>query len=448
MDNVITITSKDFPDDDYSYIINDDDADDNDETTIDFAYNSVKREYADRHPTSSNQCGFAVDRKDIDQKVFDTNIHSPINTIASKYLLYVAFAGGDVSNNGVVKMKSSYRHQISLRVEEESCSLNLDCFEYKPTCLDITKGGEAPPPTFGEICAYENLTLSSGRGSKDETNDIELYAPEESLPMFHYEALIGKFLNSRVFRLRIALSNVKGIRLMANPIDNSRPRDPRENDNDISAVLILETTEPLGEDSFAVRTVRSKRGNDDAFVQCPDWLPGDHTASKATRLYFYGSLNELRQTAGYIAKICPKLARMLEAKESNSLALAPGVVSVDYASAPSHNQTKMNGNNSNKNKKKTYSGPLPSPSAWDGKNDSVNEVFEKVLAREENPMKRMMLRIMCDPESALRVNQDPNSSPEDVMLSTLMCQQFMAGGGTDGMVDRLESRGVPDCVIS
>ena len=86
--------------------------------------------------------------------------------------------------------------------------------------------------------------------------------------MFHYEALIGKFLNSRVFRLRIALSNVKGIRLMANPIDNSRPRDPRENDNDISAVLILETTEPLGEDSFAVRTVRSKRGNDDAFVQC------------------------------------------------------------------------------------------------------------------------------------------------------------------------------------
>ena len=108
MDNVITITSKDFPDDDYSYIINDDDADDDDETTIDFAYNSVRQEYADRHPTSSNQCGFAVDRKDIDQKVFDTNIHSPINTIASKYLLYVAFAGGDVSNNGVVKMKSSY----------------------------------------------------------------------------------------------------------------------------------------------------------------------------------------------------------------------------------------------------------------------------------------------------------------------------------------------------
>lgn len=75
---------------------------------------------------------------------------------------------------------------------------------------------------------------------------------------------------------------------MAKLIDINQRRDPRENDNDIAAVLILEIADPLGEGSFAVRTVRSRRNNDDAFALCPDWLPGEITGSKATRFYFYG----------------------------------------------------------------------------------------------------------------------------------------------------------------
>lgn len=456
-DNVVTVTSRDYPTTSYSYIIHDEDDYDNDDAIIDFASNRIGREYTDRHPSSSDSSSSnGVQRKDMDQSKFNQSIHSPINTTASKYLFNVAFAGGGI-NGGHVDIKATYRHQISLRIDEESCTLNLDCFEYKPTCLDILSEGEDPPPTRGEENAYFNLIQTAGRGDLNEDDPSLLVEGRDysndwgsssgrDFTLTHYKALCAKFLNSRVFRLRIALSNVKGIRLMAKPIDINQRRDPRENDNDIAAVLILEIADPLGEGSFAVRTVRSRRNNDDAFALCPDWLPGDDTGSKATRFYFYGSLNEMRQTAGYIAKLCPKLARMFEAKESNSLALAPGVISVDYASAPSHNSNNMADVSSNV----TYDKPFPPVSAWNGTNDRVREVFEKFLAREENPMKRMMLRMMADPESLVRINQDPNSSPEDIMLSTMMGQQFLRSGGTDGMVDMLNDarENGEECTIS
>ena len=65
-------------------------------------------------------------------------------------------------------------------------------------------------------------------------------------------------------------------------------------------------------------------------------------------------------------------------------------------------------------------------------------------------MKRMMLRMMADPESLVRINQDPNSSPEDIMLSTMMGQQFLRSGGTDGMVDMLNDarENGEECTIS
>lgn len=452
-DNIITITPSDFPTSHYSYIISDEDDDENDDAIIDFGdIIGVRKEYTDRHPP----CPHDVQRKDMKQSVFNPSIHSPINTTASKYLFCVAVAGGGVSN-GHVDIKASYRHQLSLRIDEESCSLNLDCFEYKPTCLDILKDGEDPPPTKGEVHAFQNLCITAEKGDWDE-NDPELMEEGEDYRadwgrtgrdfiMTHYKALCGKFLNSRVFRLRIALSNVKGIRLIAKPVDSNRQRDPREDDNDLSAVLILEIEEPLGQDSFAVRTVRSRLNNDDAFSLCLDWLPGDNTGSKATRFYFYGSLREMRQTAGYISKICPKVAGMFQGRESNSLALVPGVISVDYASAPSHNSNIMVGESI-----PTYDKPFPPPFAWDGSLDSAWEVFERILAREENPMQRMMLRMMtAGPESIVAINQDPNSSPEDVVLSSIIAERFLQIGGTDGMLDMMDSareNGEEDCIIS
>ena len=451
-DNVITIVSSDYPTSDYSYVISDENDEDDDDAIIDFGDTRARKEYTDRHPP----CPHTVQRKDMDQSNYNTSIHSPINTTASKYLFNVAVAGGDVSN-GHVDIKASYKHQLSLRIDEESCSLNLDCFEYKPTPLDILKDGEDPPPTRGEVNVFQNLIITAGRADSDE-NDPELLEEGEDYRadwgrtgrdfiMSHYKALCGKFLNSRVFRLRIALSNVKGIRLIAKPIDGSRQRDPREDEDDLAAVLILEIKEPLGQDSFAVRTVRSRLNNDDAFSLCPDWLPGDGTGSKATRFYFYGSLHEMKQTAGYISKICPKVARMFKGEESNSLALAPGVVSVDYASAPSHNPNNMAGVSS-----LAYDKPFPPPSAWDGSIDSAWEVFERILAREENPMKRMMLRMMtAGPESIVAINQNPNASPEDVMLSSLVGEQFLRIGGTDGMVDMMDTareNGGEECIIS
>ena len=50
------------------------------------------------------------------------------------------------------------------------------------------------------------------------------------------------------------------------------------NYNNIAAVFIHEAY-PLGEDSFAVRTVLSSRNNY-AFALCPDWLPGGELTQK------------------------------------------------------------------------------------------------------------------------------------------------------------------------
>jgi len=78
-----------------------------------------------------------------------------------------------------------------------------------------------------------------------------------------------------------------------------------------------------------------------------------------------------------------------------------------------------------------------------------------MLAREENPAKRMMLRVMIviDPESAIAINQDPNSSPEDVMLSSLAGQNIIDNRGYDGILDIAEQarerreRGNEDCCV-
>lgn len=435
-DNIILLRPSDTPRGTFVYTFQDED--DDDETAIvSYADNDARMEYADKHPPVP-----IFDIARIDQSKFDSRCHAPITTTASKYLYSVVCASGDA---GITELNASYQHQLSLRIDERNPSLNLDCFEYQPTCMDLTIP-DPPVPTRGELNRFDNLFyygtgVGNEREDDDEVPELDDDVSAEKLQSMHYKAVVGKFLTSRCFRLRIAVSNIKGIRLMAKP--TAERRQPPENDNDIGAVLVLETTEPLGESSFAFRTVRSKRSdNADAFTLCSDWLPGDRTASKATRFYFYGSLKELKQTAAALAKLCPTLADMLKGKEEGTNSLASGV-SVAYDSAPSHSTDDQSPNNNN---------PVepPPPSSWNAAVANAREVFESILAREENPTTRMMLRMMVDPESVISINQDPNSSFEDILLSRLACQSVMDNHGYDGMLDHLDAaheRGDQDCAI-
>jgi len=130
-----------------------------------------------------------------------------------------------------------------------------------------------------------------------------------------------------------------------------------------------------------------------------------------------------------MAKLSIDIANMLEAKGSNTLALSPGIISVEYDAAPSYGSNKKRRVDGESN---AFTRPLPS--AWDGNIINIREVFEASLAREQNPAKRMMLRMMADPLSVIAVNQDPNSSAEDVMLSTMLGQQ-VAREGMDSVMD-------------
>lgn len=64
-------------------------------------------------------------------------------------------------------------------------------------------------------------------------------------------------------------------------------------------------------------------------------------------------------------------------------------------------------------------------------------MFETVLAREANPMKRMMLRMATDPESVIAVNQDPNASAEYLILSSIAARHVIENGGTDSLLDHV-----------
>lgn len=416
-DGIVAVTRSDVRGN-FVYTMRDGDGEDEEETI------SFVGEYADRHPAAGD--ADVPTREGISQRRRDARLHAPITTTASKYLFAVTFAGG---NAKLREIQAAYPHQLSLRIDEaEGGSVNLDCFEYKPTCADVLNPDSPPIPTRGELNRFANVHYHGDKAGSADEDDTEAADPDDEsdednkLIHMNYKALAGKFLTSRCFRLRIALSNVRGWRLMAASADD-RARGP-DSDSDFGAVLVLEIAEPLGETSFATRTVRSKRGKADAFALCQGWLPGDGTASSATRFYFYGNLEELKQTAAMIA-------RTSRGGAPNSL--APGV-SVAYGTAPRH---KRSGRKDIHNV--TRVDPPPT-SAWDGSINNLREVFEASLARLE-PTKRMMMRMMTDPESALRINQDPDSSPEDMLLSNLFCQHMIANRGTEALTEHAIAAG-------
>lgn len=241
-------------------------------------------------------------------------------------------------------LKTLIHHTLcaSCQIDEARKYLNLDCYEFKPTCADVTDEANPPIPTNRSVDAfyktfYTNTMTSSGWESDDdeEEEDAEwldkVLEPKEGRTFsrddvfqLNYQALVGQFTNSRSLRIRLPLLDVTGVRLM-------RHIDSEDNEEDVGAVLILEFNKHGGR-SYASRMVHSKYHCENEFATISDWTPGE-VASRSTRFYFYGNLVELKQTAALIAKICPGIATMLALgpEQSNTLKTA---VCVEYGTAP------------------------------------------------------------------------------------------------------------------
>jgi len=166
--------------------------------------------------------------------------------------------------------------------------------------------------------------------------------------------------------------------------------------------------------------VRSKLQQENAFTLTSDWTPGK-MASKATRFYFYGNMFELKQTAALLAKRCTHIATMLASGDDASNSLKSSV-SVEYgAASPSFKETENESPGgddqdeppSKKRRTMTTDGAHqalvdaklvaslseakeanPPLSTWDGKVANSKEVWEAMMARQEDPTKRMMMKLM------------------------------------------------------
>ncbi|KAL7543521.1 hypothetical protein ACHAXR_013049 [Thalassiosira sp. AJA248-18] len=340
-DNFVTVSPSDYRGDFYTF-------QDQDGEEASFGdSNDVKMEYEARHPGTSEDSD-VEDGVDATDKYLYYRINertSPITTTASRLLFSVAMDAPD--GEGPLEMKAAYRHQLSIRIDEARKCLNLDCYEFKPHCIDMEDEANPPLPTNRNVEKFQNtfnpeMRMRSGYDSDSDDCDEDdewldkhvtpregTTFPRKAIVSMNHKAAVGNFVSSRSLRLQLRLADLTGIRLMRH-IDNEDADG--DDDDDAGAVLILEIRDQRGESAFASRMVRAKYHDQNDFATIPDWTPGG-VASKATRFYFYGNLVELRQTAALIAKLCPRAAAMLASgSESNALRAS---VSVEYGSAPS-----------------------------------------------------------------------------------------------------------------
>lgn len=303
-----------------------------------FHDNPCEMESTARHPgtTMDSDAEEDEDIKDLYPEYKPTETWAPITTTAAEQLFCIAFAGNQ--DDVVTELRAAYPLQLSARIDESRKFLIFDCFEYKPKCFD---------PDDPDLNKYLPIQRSYERWgqafmSQDIKNDEDDYEDDDddsfytstmeakegtSFDQSHIKFLIhnglaGDFAYSRCLRFRFPISNIVGIRL--------QQADPSSK----MAVLILEVSRPPPQDAFAARKVHSRWAKEDEFVLIKDWTPNS-AASKATRIYLYGSFDELKQTAALMAKKCPKtIGPMLASKSCKDNTLRDGVAPIEYSAAP------------------------------------------------------------------------------------------------------------------
>ena len=254
-------------------------------------------------------------------------------------------------------MKATYPLQLSTRIDEGRNVIIFDCFEYKPPCVDYDSPDLSAFYPTGRgwerwIQAFQSHTINQNKTPWDSddddyrdddddsyyTNKMEAKDPndgfsEDTERTMIFGGISGNFAYSRCLRFRFPFDNIAGIRLLGSGDGEGDKKGCGDNNNHMGAVLVLELSRPPPSDAFAARKVQSRWLRENDFVLTKDWTPKS-AASHASRIYLYGGLNELKQTAALMVKLCPRLASMLASESSKNNSLLAGSASMEYSASP------------------------------------------------------------------------------------------------------------------
>ena len=264
-------------------------------------------------------------------------------TTAAEKLHCIAFVGHKGEN--VSELKAAYPLQLSVRVDESRKVLIFDCFEFKPNAADIDdpdltkyyptrRGFERSQQAF----LSHKIDVNDDDYEDDDdqsyyTDNMEFnegHTPErETERMLLFFGVAGNFAYSRILRFRFPFNNIVGISLQKSGSSNAKGGSEEL----IGACLVLEVSRPPPDTAFAVRKIESRWNRENEFRLTKDWTP-QSAASKATRIYLYGGLEELKQTAALLAKKWPPIAAMLASTENKSNSLLGDEASIEYSASP------------------------------------------------------------------------------------------------------------------
>ena len=298
-------------------------------------------EYDFRHPGTHWE-------SDDEEERGDNDVFSPIATKAGQELGSILLAGA--AGTPSCELKSAYKLQLSVRVDEKRLALLYDCFEHKAEAIEPSD----PLPTNRSMMRFDkafhmNGPRRSGWGGygssededEDEDNDPSLDEPCEPTRALdeagrigcHLRGHAGDFMASRVLRLRVPLASVCGARLHIPGVAVDGLPDDKAR-----ALLVLELDMPLDANAFAARKIGSAHQGDKEFAPVADWTPKG-AASRATRHYISGGAAEIRRLAAHLASLSGRLAKMLEKPTSASAvanSLAPPTSLALSAAPPFH----------------------------------------------------------------------------------------------------------------
>ena len=245
-------------------------------------------------------------------------------------------------------MKASYPLQLSVRVDESRKYLIFDSFEFKPSCSDVDDPDLSKYFPTGRgfnrfLQAYQNDNIDLEDDDYEDDDDQSYYTDQMELNdassmdrdtqrlNLIFMGVAGNFAYSRCLRFRFRFNNIVGISLQ-----KSSSGTTKGGSKDLGAVLVLDLSRPPPDDAFAVRKIQSRWNRENEFLLIKDWTPKS-AASKATRIYLYGGLDELKQTVALMAKKSPLIAAMLastSSEENNNNSLFGDEASIEHSASP------------------------------------------------------------------------------------------------------------------
>ena len=234
------------------------------ENIVDFGEDMLEFDF--RHPGTSYE-------SDDEDRGCDDEAFSLINTKADcAALLFASAAAAEPT----AMLHSTYKLQMTVRVDDKRLALNFDCFEYKPSAMDPT----VDQPTQRSLDRFDSLIdgepfFESDDEDDDEEEELgEDIAYDQPMHALIFQATAGDFLARRLLRFRVPMSSIVGARL-------ARPQagwgeDPTC-EGERHAVLVLEFSRPPDATAFAARK------NSTPFTTVPDWTPNQVCMPRCVR---------------------------------------------------------------------------------------------------------------------------------------------------------------------